>query len=240
MDSSTYSWFSLTHAWIVALISVHIGPSISRASKGLFALVAHGASLEIVLSTTAASAGADPPQDVECATVSGSLPRSSETAPAEDPSPLEAALVRLESLVTGATLWPAAVDVWQRFRAPAPEAVVADAGGVSGIVQPPEHTALNRPRDEEMRVEDASQAVGDVDLKRLKFRFSVVRDGRHPFGSVEASPRLGAAVSSVHNGWTVDLKVTTVPRMVLGDQSIKKTGVLGASTDLLPHCWCAT
>lgn len=178
---------------------------------------------------------------MESATTSGSLPRSSETVHAEDPSPLEAALVRLESLVTGAPLWPVAVNVWQRFRAAqtrrsaqASEAMVTKASGASGIDEQPEHSALNRPRDEGMRREDASHAVGDVDLIRLKFRCSVVRDGRHPFGSVEASPRLGAAVSSVHSGWTVDLKVRYHENSVFRPL-FKKTGVLGASTNLLPH-----
>lgn len=70
------------------------------------------------------------------------------------------------------------------------------------------HAGLDRSTEKEAEDRDASQAAGGVDVTRLKFRFSVVRDGRHPFGSVEASPRLGGAVWTVNPGWTVNLKVT--------------------------------
>ena len=177
-------------------------------------MVAQGTSLEIGLPTTSADSAGDPPRDAESARTSDSRPSSAQTASVESSSPLEAALVCLESLVTAAPLWPAAVNAWQRFRAsqarqpaPASEAVETEAGGISGIDQTAERSALHQPGDKGVRGGDASQHVCDVDLTRLKFRFSVVRDGRHPFGSVDASPRLGAAVSSVHRGWTVDLKV---------------------------------
>lgn len=131
---------------------------------------------------------------------------ASGAAPAEDPHTTEAALARLESLVTDSPLWPAAINVWKRFKvsqARSTEAAAAGAGDVSGT-EPRDCPALGRPGQEE---EDAPRPVGDIDVAGLKFRASVVRDGQHPFSSVEASPRLGGAVWSVNRGWTVDLKV---------------------------------
>lgn len=184
-----------------------------RTSKALFALVAQDESLDIGLPTNPPGAAGDPPRDVESTATPDSQQGGSEAAPAKDPNPSEAALARLESLVTEAPLWPAAVNVWKRFRTseaqPSVAAAAAAAGGVSstGLT---ENGGLDRLAKEETGDGGASQAVGGVgvDVTRLKFRFSVVRDGRHPFGSVEASPRLGGAVWSVNPGWTVDLKVT--------------------------------
>lgn len=184
-----------------------------RTLKALFALVAHEESLDIGLPTNSADVGESPLRNVESTAMPDSQERVSEAAPAKDPNPSEAALARLESLVTEAPLWPAAVNVWKRFRTSeaqpsvAAAAAAANAGGESstGLT---EHVGLDRMVEEETGDGGASQAVGGVDVTRLKFRFSVVRDGRHPFGSVEASPRLGGAVWSVNPGWTVDLKVT--------------------------------
>ncbi|CAM9165123.1 unnamed protein product [Ectocarpus sp. 12 AP-2014] len=167
-----------------------------RCVQGLFALLAHSASLDIVKSPrqAAESTGTSAPQE-----------RVPGAAPAEDPNTTEAALARLESLVTDSPLWPAAIDVWKRFKvsqARSTEAAAAGAGDVSDT-EPRDCPALGQPGQEE---EDAPRPVGDIDVAGLKFRASVVRDGQHPFSSVEASPRLGGAVWSVNRGWTVDLK----------------------------------
>ncbi|CAM9093497.1 unnamed protein product [Ectocarpus fasciculatus] len=181
------------------LVATDTPPEILRSLRcvqGLFALVAHSASLDITRSPRPA-AGSTP--------ISTPQQTASRAAPAEDQNTTEAALARLESLVTDSPLWPAAVNVWKRFKvsqARSTKAAAADAGGVSGTEQR-ECPALDQSGQEE---EDASRPVGDIDVASLKFRASVVRDGQHPFSSVEASPRLGGAVWSVNRGWTVDLK----------------------------------
>ncbi|CAM9284243.1 unnamed protein product [Ectocarpus sp. 6 AP-2014] len=167
-----------------------------RCVQGLFALVAHSGSLDITR---------NPRQAAESTATSSPQKIASGAAPAEGPNTTEAALARLESLVTDSLLWPAAINVWKRFKvsqARSTEAAAAGAGGISGT-QPRDCPALGRPGQEE---EDAPRPVGDIDVAGLKFRASVVRDGQHPFSSVEASPRLGGAVWSVNRGWTVDLK----------------------------------
>lgn len=188
----------------------------ARHTKGLFALVAHATSLDIGLPTTTPETEEGCPRNAApTSTTSDSQPRASEAAPAKDPDPSEAALARLESLVTAAPLWPAAVNVWKRFSATQTQSVTAAATGAreGSTLETRENLALDRPGEKRTedgdgdRDEGVSQAVGVVDVTRLKFRASVVRDGKHPFGSVEASPRLGGAVWSVNRGWTVDLKV---------------------------------
>ena len=191
-------------------IPVRCGSTMCRKSKALFALVVHEESLDIglpALPINPAGAGGDPLRNVESTAVTDSLERASEAAPAKDPSPTEAALARLEYLVTEAPLWPAAVNIWKRFRTSETPPPVVETGGVSntGLA---EHVSVDRMATEETGDGVASQAGDGVDVTRLKYRFSVVRDGRHPFGSVQASPRLGGAVWSVNPGWTVDLKVT--------------------------------
>eukprot|EP00752_Nemacystus_decipiens_P012903 g11421.t1 len=175
-----------------------------RCVQALFALVAHAESLDIGLPTNPPGAGGGLLRNHESAAIPDSQERASEAAPATDSNCSEAALARLESLVTEAPLWPAAIKVWKRYRASETQrsvaASAADPVGV-GSTRPREHVDLSRVAKEETSLD-----VGDVDVTRLKFRFSVVRDGRHPFGSVEASPRLGGAVWSVNPGWTVDLK----------------------------------
>lgn len=168
----------------------------ARHMEGLFALVAHATSLDIGLPTS-------PPDSRPCA---------SEAAQVEDPEPSEAALARLESLVAGAPLWPAAINLWKRFSTSQAQPVAAAAADAreassSETRETREHLTLDRLEEKGAGDRDASQVVGVVDVTRLKFRASVVRDGKHPFGSVEASPRLGGAVWSVNQGWTVDLKV---------------------------------
>ncbi|CAN0069756.1 unnamed protein product, partial [Ectocarpus sp. 13 AM-2016] len=167
-----------------------------RCVQGLFALVAHSASLDITKSPrqAAESTGTSAPQQM-----------ASGEAPAEEPNKTEASLARLESLVTDSPRWPAAINVWKRFKvsqARSTEAAATGAGDVSGT-EPRDCPALGWPGQEG---EDAPRPVGDIDVTSLKFRASVVRDGQHPFSSVEASPRLGGAVWSVNRGWTVDLK----------------------------------
>ncbi|CAM9255107.1 unnamed protein product [Ectocarpus sp. 12 AP-2014] len=167
-----------------------------RCVQGLFALVAHTASLDITKS---------PRQAAESTETSAPQQMASGEAPAEEPNKTEAALARLESLVTDSPRWPAAINVWKRFKvsqARSTEAAAAGAGDVSGT-EPRDCPALGRPGQEG---EDAPRPVGDIDVTGLKFRASVVRDGQHPFSSVEASPRLGGAVWSVNRGWTVNLK----------------------------------
>lgn len=184
------------------------------APKALFALVAHDESLDIGLLSKPAGAGGDPLRIVvEPTATADSQQRASEATPAQDPNQPEAALARLESLVTGSTLWPAAVDVWKRFHTsqtqPAMAAAATTAGGANSS-DLTEHSGLDRHAEKVAGGEHVSQAAAGVDVTRLKFRCSVVRDGKHPFGSVEASPRLGGAVWSINPGWTVDLKVMIV------------------------------
>eukprot|EP00903_Cladosiphon_okamuranus_P006217 g6110.t2 len=207
-----------------------------RCVQALFALVAHSESLDIGLPTPQAGAGGDPQND-ESSSKSDSQGPASEAALAKDPNPSEAALACLESLVIETPLWPAAVRVWKRFRASETQPLVAvaatasDAGRV-GNTRLAEHDGLGRPAKEGAGGAgsngDVSHAVGDVDVTRLKFRFSVVRDGRHPFGSVEASPRLGGAVCTVNPGWTVDLKQYDVEVVAL---ILERSVVVGLALD---------
>lgn len=184
----------------------------ARHAKGLFALVAHATSLDIGLPTTPPDTGEGCSRNGAPASTADSKPCASEVAPVRDPHSSEAALACLESLVTAAPLWTAAVNVWKRFStSQAQQSVAAAAADAREACssETGERLALDRPGDKETKDGggDASHAIGVVDVTRLKFRVSVVRDGQHPFGSVEAAPRLGGAVWSVNRGWTVDLKV---------------------------------
>lgn len=180
-------------------------------TQGLFALVAHSASLDIGLpATPTTDTGGEDSHilDTGSTSTSESPHCASDEAPAENPS--EAALARLESLVTDAVLWPAATGVWKRFKQ-----WEAEAAGVAAEIPPVgedteeqggRHAILSQLARQRSEAGQAVREVG-LDVTSLKFRASVVRDGQHPFSSVEASPRLGGAVWSVNSGWTVDLKV---------------------------------
>lgn len=175
-------------------------------TQGLFALVAHSSSLDIGLPTTpAADTGGEDShlRDAAPASTPVSLLCVSEEAPVSDST--EAALARLEFLVSDAVLWPAAVDVWKRFKQSQAESAAAEITSAVHDVDAGEQRGQTKAEDEQ-----GSQDVRELDVTSLKFRASVVRDGQHPFSSVEASPRLGGAVWSVNRGWTVDLKVRPV------------------------------
>lgn len=141
----------------------------------MYALVAHAESLDIVLQ--------EAPRD------------DNALLSKEDPGPAGPALDQLESLVTGSAMWPAAINVWRRFR--------AAEWRVSGSVDSEaDQAGLSRGEGE---VGDSRTVMNDV--KKLKYRVSVIRDGKHPFKSLDASPRLGGAVWDVNPAWTVDLTV---------------------------------
>ncbi|CAM9275996.1 unnamed protein product [Laminaria digitata] len=161
-----------------------------RCVQGFFALVAHATSLDIVLPATPDTATSRQEGDAE--PVSPDPCEASTTTP-QDPSPSSAAvaLARVESLVTESVLWPAALNLWKQFHTLQTGALPTNMGTAE----------QDRPGKEH---DDAP--TDGLDLEALKFRASVVRDGRHPFNSVAASPRLGEAVSSVNRGWSVDLK----------------------------------
>lgn len=118
-------------------------------------------------------------------------------------SPARVALAHIESLVTESLLWPGAVDVWKRFKDFEQSGPPDVRGGDSAKMEEP-GTGLLDARNEHA---GAEMPVVECDVKRLKFRASVVRDGSHPFNCVMASPRLGEAVWSANRGWTVDLQV---------------------------------
>lgn len=159
--------------------------------QAFFALIAHATSLDIVLPNEPL-----PPVD-------SALPATHESASetrrdalptaSDDLTPSRIALARVESLVTSSTLWPAALQIWKRFK----DSDVCVSSPIIG----------SSSEVEGKGVKDRSHPNREVDLQALKFRASVVRDGRHPFNSVEASPRLGSAVWAVNRGWTVSLKV---------------------------------
>lgn len=113
----------------------------------------------------------------------------------EHPVPAGPALARLESLVAGSTMWPAAINIWRHFRA-------AERRVSGSVDSEADQAGLSRGEGE---VGDSRTVMTDV--TKLKYRVSVIRDGKHPFKSVEASPRLGGAVWDVNPAWTVDLTV---------------------------------
>lgn len=116
-------------------------------------------------------------------------------------SPADRALEVLESTVVESTLWPGALGVWKRFirneRVSKP-----DEGRKEGNVCPE-----GQEGDIETLCSATELGLDHLDVSALKFRASVVRDGRHAFNSMDTSPRLGAAVWTANPGWTVDLKV---------------------------------
>ena len=115
----------------------------------------------------------------------------------------------MESLVTDSDLWPAALNLWKRFRTFETRALpTATDVGTDGADKKTVEVAPGRPgKGHHDSAPTDRPTDGGPTLEALKFRASVVRDGRHPFNSVQASPRLGEAVSSVNRGWSVDLKV---------------------------------
>lgn len=146
------------------------------------------------------------PQDAKVLSRATTTPISPGTEGVSDPGDtnrVDMTLDLVESTVSGSTLWPAARAVWKRFITrknsvvPAHERVSSSCDG--------EH-------EEDQSAEDFLSPAGtgskELDLMSLRFRASVVRDGRHAFNSVDASPRLGGAVLSANPGWSVDLKVT--------------------------------
>eukprot|EP00904_Undaria_pinnatifida_P005378 jgi/Undpi1/1970/HiC_scaffold_12.g05357.m1 len=114
----------------------------------------------------------------------------------------------MESLVTDSDLWPAALNLWKRFRTFETRALpTATDVGTDGADKKTVEVAPGRPgKGHHDSAPTDRPTDGGPTLEALKFRASVVRDGRHPFNSVQASPRLGEAVSSVNRGWSVDLK----------------------------------
>lgn len=166
----------------------------------MFALVAHASSLDIVL--PAAPGSESHRVSPENATPSKS-DHKPETEAESESSPAKVALARVESLVSESPLWPAAVDVWKRFKDFEQSAPPHVTGGDSAKMAEPE-TGLVDTRNVHA---EAEMPVVECDVDKLKFRASVVRDGSHPFNCVIASPRLGEAVWSANRGWTVDLKV---------------------------------
>lgn len=134
-------------------------------------------------------------------------------------SPSDVALNLIETTVKNSALWPAARAVWKRFMA-----------HEDSMLGPEGATSASLDRREEASCEKNSTIVmnpglGDKDVSTLKFRASVVRDGKHAFNSMGASPRLGEAVWAVNSGWTIDLKVK---------QETK------SSTEHAPMCTCKT
>ncbi|CAM9513419.1 unnamed protein product [Scytosiphon promiscuus] len=203
-----------------------------RCVQGLFALVAHSASLDIGLpATQAADTGGEGShlRDTAATSTSESLRDVSKDVQAE--SPTEAALARLESLVTDADLWPAAVNVWKRFKQWEAETAAAEVTSTpNDIEEAIGHAVLGQPGQTSIEDGQTSHAVREIgiDVTSLKFRASVVRDGQHPFSSVEASPRLGGAVWSVNRGWTVDLKGYDVEVVVM---ILQRSVVVGLALD---------
>lgn len=173
-------------------------PGHGQKNKAFFALVAHATSLDIVLPTAPEAPTSRQEGDVK--PVSPDPCEASAAAP-QDPSPSAAAIARVESLVTESALWPGALNLWKRFQ-------TLDTGasptstGTNGTDAEARAASQDRPGK---GLDDAP--TDGPNLETLKFRASIVRDGRHPFNSVAASPRLGEAVSSANRGWSVDLKV---------------------------------
>lgn len=175
-------------------------------TKALFALVAHAPGLDIGRPTIEPPAIGTAPPGAEVTTPDYDPYCVSEIAP-EETSPLEAALARLESLVISSLLWPAAINVWKRFR-DFEENISPVKGINNGGIAGAQQTGAHQPGATSGNTHACT--VADANVKTLKFRASVVRDGLHPFNSVDAAPRLGGAVWTVNPGWTVDLKVRYV------------------------------
>lgn len=126
-------------------------------------------------------------------------------------------IARLESLVTASSLWPAAINVWKRFKS---FELGAPQTGVGANSTGESEPVLGQP----IGGNEGAHTTG-ADVKALKFRASVMRDGLHSFRSVEVSPRIGEAVWSVNPGWTVDLKVRQIPLVEWFGAGSKTTGV---------------
>ena len=171
--------------------------------------MAHASSLDIVVHDEAP--GADDALPGEGPTSVGS--RDVEGTAAETPARSEAALTLLESLVSESTMWPAAIDVWRRFRTAGAQDLATvqksngSAVGQMGLSQIGEDHGL-------------SNAMG-AGVTKLKYRVSVIRDGKHPFKSFEVSPRLGGAVWDANPAWSVDL-------------TVRSEAVLGRCTGTVP------
>lgn len=169
----------------------------------MFSLVTHAASLDIVLPTNV------PGNELHRVPLEqlNTASKSDDDSDAETEScksPAQVALAHVESRVTESPLWPAAVSVWKRFKDFEQSTPPADVRGADRAEKEEPETGLF---DATHQNADAKVPAVECDVKKLKFRASVVRDGSHPFNCVDASPRLGEAVWSANRGWTVDLTV---------------------------------
>lgn len=161
--------------------------------------MAHASSLDIVGDASPPKGRTAPPPSGTSRDLRHAGGDGAETL--NEASPADRALEILESTVVESPLWPGALGVWKRFlrseRVSKPQ-----EGRKEGDVC---------PEGQEGKIVTLGSAtelgLDHPDISALKFRASVVRDGRHAFNSMDASPRLGAAVWTANPGWTVDLKV---------------------------------
>lgn len=185
-----------------------VSASYVRAPQGLFALIAQAASLDIVVATP----GGPVPSRLDGTIMKSPLACSAAERPSgeiQEDDPAALAIGRIESEITGSPRWPAALDLWRRFMEfedndnSRQSTNVDNASGVGGIGK----------NDGAGGSDDNERVTVKRDVETLKFRASVVRDGRHAFNSMEASPRLGGAVLTVNPHWTVDLKVGSLGKV---------------------------
>lgn len=177
----------------------------------MFALVAHAASLDIVLPSSSAPDSSRPDVTTTKSPLAGNPAETPSTETQED-DPAALAIARIESEITGSPRWPAALDVWRRFMKFEDDddnrqsTNVGQASGVPGTGNN-DADAGHGEKHSPGGGNNKERVTVKWNMETLKFRASVVRDGRHAFNSMEASPRLGGAVLIVNPHWIVDLKV---------------------------------
>lgn len=186
--------------------------------QGLFALVAHATSLDIVL--PAIKMASPVPTSPEVTKIASSPSRDAsgklltlKPSDAEGNNPAVVAIACIEALVRESPMWSGALQVWERFTEFEDGGSPSSSTPVEGRLQDASTSICNgSPNTDQDKAHGTTESGGKTggavkrDVTILKFRASVVRDGRHAFNSMDASPMIGGAVLIANPGWTVDLK----------------------------------